>query len=121
MIKSSERKNTNPSASQSCFEKSDHGPELGISFEKKDGIKRLALYSFLSAVDFDGSGELIFRYTFGTIMVRGKALQPLWEHLRKGTLIRVCQVESQQPDLPSISEIKLIGFDATIGEPHFPE
>ena len=47
VIKSNERKNTNPSDSQPCFEKSEHGQELGISFEKKDGTKRFALYSVL--------------------------------------------------------------------------
>jgi len=122
MIKSSERKNTNSSANQPCFEKSEHGPELGISFEKKDGTKRFALYSFLSAVDFDGSGELIFRYTYGSITMKGKALQPLWEHLRKGTLIRVCEAESHLPESPSISEITFAEKEtASIGEPLFPE
>jgi hypothetical protein len=122
MIKSSERKHINPSASRPCFEKSDRGPELGISFEKKDGAMRFALYSFLSAVDFDGTGELVFRYTFGPITVKGKALQPLWEHLRTCTLVRVCESESLLPsEAPSISEITLADLDAiSTVEPLFP-
>ena len=122
MIRSSERKSTNPRAENPCFEKSEHGPELGISFEKKDGAKRFALYSFLSTVDFNGSGILIFRYTFGTITVKGKALQPLWEHLRGGTLMRVCEVESHLSEAPSISEITFAGVETVpVGEPPFPE
>jgi len=122
MIRSSERKSTNPRAENPSFEKSDQGPELGISFEKKDGAKRFALYSFLSAVDFDNSGTLVFRYTFGPIKVKGKALQPLWEHLRTCTLVRVCESESLSSEAPSISEITLVDLrDISAVEPLFPE
>jgi len=122
MIRSSERKSTNPRAENPCFEKSEHGPELGISFEKKDGTKRFALYSFLSAVDFDGSGTLVFRYTFGTITVKGKALQSLWEHLCACTLVRVCEAESLSSEGPLISEITFAEAETVpIGEPLFPE
>jgi hypothetical protein len=122
VIKSNERKNTNPSDSQPCFEKSEHGQELGISFEKKDGTKRFALYSFLSAVDFDGSGTLVFRYTFGTFTIRGRALQAVWEALRQGALSRVCEGGAAPSDEVSINTIAAAIFtDAPLDEPRFPE
>jgi len=89
--------------------------------KKKDGAKRFALYSFLSAVDFDGSGTLVYRYTFGTITVKGKALHPLWENLRACTLVRVCEAESLSSEGPSISEITLADLEAISAvEPLFP-
>ena len=121
MIKSSERKNTNPSASQSCFEKSDHGLELGISFEKKDGSVRFALYSFLSAVDFDGSEKLVFRYTFGTVTIQGCTLQPIWKILRQGSLARISEGGNIPSNETSISSITMVDFaDASPSEPKFP-
>jgi len=122
MIKSNERRTLQKPHENSCFEKREHGSELGIEFEKKDGTKRFALNSFLSAVDFDGSGELVFRYTFGTITVKGKALQPLWGLIRTGTLMRLS--ESGTPPVNSlfISEITLADSStASTLEPLFPE
>ncbi len=81
-----------------------------IEAKGADGAKRFALYSFLSTVDFDGTGELVFHYTFGSITVKGKALQPLWEHLLGGTLTGVCEVESHLSEAPSISEITFAGW-----------
>jgi hypothetical protein len=65
------------------YEESDH-PRFGIAFWRKDGTQRFATYAFLSAVDFDGDGELIFRFTHWQANVRGEALQPLWEAAQEG-------------------------------------
>lgn len=80
-------KTSNSERLPSCFAESD--APSGIAFEKADGTKRFAPYSFLSCVDFDEGGELVFRYTFGTITVRGEALESLWNALCRGTLNRV--------------------------------
>ena len=122
MLKSSERKHTNPPANQPCFETSEQTPVPGISFEMKDGARRFASCSFLSAVDFDGSGALVFLYTFGTITVKGKALQPLWEALCQGTLSRVCEGAAASPEALSIDTIAMADFaEAQRNEPGFPE
>jgi hypothetical protein len=122
MLKSSERKHTTAPAHQTCFETSEQTPASGISFEKKGGTKRFAPCSFLSAVDFDGSCALVFRYTFGTITVKGKALSPLWEALCQGTLSRVCEGAGTSSDEPSIDTIAVMDFAETQrNEPEFPE
>ena len=84
---------------------------------------RFAPSSFLSAVDFDGSGALVFRYTFGTITVKGKALRPVWDAVREGTLCRVCENHAaSSPEDPSVNTIALVDFtDARQNEPVFPE
>ena len=84
---------------------------------------RFAPSSFLSAVDFDGSGALVFRYTFGTITVKGKALRHVWDALREGTLCRVCEnhAVSSSKD-PSVDTIAVADFaEAQQNEPVFPE
>jgi hypothetical protein len=89
----------------------------------KGGTMRFAPSSFLSAVDFDGSGALVFRYTFGTITVKGKALRPVWDALREGTLCRVCEnhADSSSED-PSVDAIAVSDFaQAQQNEPVFPE
>jgi hypothetical protein len=122
MLKSSERKHTTPPANQPCFETSEQPQSPGISFEMKGGTKRFALHSFLSAVDFDGSGALILRYTFGTITVKGKALQPLWEAVCQGTLSRVREGAATSPEGLSVDTIAMVDFAETLrNEPVFPE
>ena len=89
----------------------------------KGGTKRFAPSSFLSAVDFDGSGALVFRYTFGTITVKGKALRPVWNALREGTLCRVWENQAISPsEDPSVDTIAVEDFtDTQQNEPEFPE
>jgi hypothetical protein len=86
MIKSKDKTSAS-SRHSACF--AENEAASGIAFEKGNGTKRFAPYSFLSSVDFDGAGELVFRYTFGTITVRGQALESLWNALCRGTLVRV--------------------------------
>lgn len=88
----------------------------------KGGTKRFALHSFLSAVDFDGSGTLVFRYSIGTITVKGKALQPLWEAICQGTLSRVREGAATSPEELSVDTIAMVDFaEAQQNEPVFPE
>ena len=121
MLKSSERTPANAKTGNSCFEKGEHGPELGISFEKKDGTKRFASYSFLSAVDFHDPDELVFRYTFGTVTIHGRTLQPIWDVLRQGSLVRLCEAGDISSGEPSIKTITVTDFaEDTHAEPRFP-
>ena len=123
MLKSSERKLANQPISQPSFEVTGQPLASGISFEMKGGTMRFASSSFLSAVDFDGSGALVFRYTFGTITVNGKALRQVWDALREGTLCRVCEnhVASSSED-PSVDTIAVADFaEAQQNEPGLPE
>ena len=123
MLKSSERKLANQPISQPCFEVTGQPPASGISFEMKGGTMRFAPSSFLSAVDFKGSGALVFRYTFGTITVKGKALRPVWDALREGTLCRLCENRAvSSSEDPSVDTIALADFaEAQQSEPVFPE
>ena len=121
MLKSSERTPANAKAGNPCFEKGEHGPELGISFEKKDGMRRFAPYSFLSAVDFHGPDELVFRYTFGTVTIHGTALQPVWDVLRHGSLVRLCEAGDISSGETSIVTITVTDFaEGFQAEPKFP-
>jgi hypothetical protein len=121
MIKSNDPKSATLQTGNSCFRKSEHGPGLGISFEKKDGRKQFALYSFLSAVDFNRSTELIFHYTFGSISVKGESLQPLWDHICAGTLVQVFETEHSSQESPLIHEIVFADLTIPSGlEPPFP-
>jgi hypothetical protein len=83
----------------------------------------VGILAFLSAVDFDGSRALGLRHTFGTITVKGKALSPVWDALREGTLCRVCENHAaSSPEDPSVDTIALVDFtDAQQNEPVFPE
>lgn len=121
MLKTSERKAPNPPANNPCFEKSEHGPELGISFEKKDGTKRFAHYSFLSAVDSDGPEKLVFRYTFCTVIIQGRSLQALWKTVCQGSLSRVCEADSLSSCEPFINTITIADVAIPPDEPGFPE
>ena len=121
MLKSSERNSANAKTGNPCFEKGEHGPELGISFEKKNGTKRFTPYSFLSAVDFHGTDELVFRYTFGTVVIRGRKLEPVWDILRQGSLVRLCEAGDIASSEPSIETIIVTDFaEDSQAEPEFP-
>jgi hypothetical protein len=71
-----------------CYEE-DTQPCLGITFCPTDSMQRYAPYAFLSTVDFDGRGEMIFRFTSWTATVRGENLQALWKAVREGCLTLV--------------------------------
>lgn len=96
MIKASDRKTTR--SESVCYEESSE-PALGIAFEKRDGTRRFAPYAFLSAVDYDGKGEVTFHFSIGLIIARGESLDPLWRAACNGQLVRVCEC-----DKPSASE-----------------
>ena len=121
MLKSSERNSANAKVGNPCFEKGEHSPEFGISFEKKDGTKRFAPLSFLSAVDFHGPDELVFRYTFGTVAIRGRKLEAIWDILRQGSLVRLCEAGDISSGEPSIETITVTDFaEDSHAEPRFP-
>jgi hypothetical protein len=104
------------------YEESDH-PRFGIAFWRKDGTQRFAAYAFLSAVDFDGDGELIFRFTHWQANVRGEALQPLWEAAQEGRLAQVRELDkSPGPAEPWVYELILAEFDfePSLTNPPFP-
>ncbi len=92
MLKTSERKSTSPTPT--CYDEAPN-PAFGITFEKQDGTRRFVPYAFLSALDFDGSGELAFTFSSGVVTVRGNALGALWKAACKGDLARVW--EGEQP------------------------
>src|SRR5262245_9239125 len=100
MIKSKEKPSV-PNSHSPCFAESEVAS--GIAFEKSDGTKRFAAHSFLSSVDFDGKGELVFRYSYGTVTVSGQGLQPLWTALCDGTLARVIERATESADQTAIS------------------
>ncbi len=72
-------------------------------------------------MDFNGSDELLFHYTAGTIVVRGKALHLLWEHLCRGVLVRLCEAESQSMESPWVKEITIPELEISNNEPLFPQ
>jgi hypothetical protein len=110
-----------PSRHASCFAESDAA--LGIAFEKSDGTKRFAPSPFLCTVDFHGTNELVFRYTFGTITVRGSALEPLWSAVCRGNLAKVVEQagERSAEDATTIRTIVVEDYEDTSNVPRFPE
>jgi hypothetical protein len=82
---------------------------MGITFCRKDGTQRFASYAFLATVDFDGRGEMIFRFTAWTATVRGETLQALWDALREGCLALVR--ESDRPDPSEQPWVREITFN----------
>jgi hypothetical protein len=119
MIKIKDKTPT-PNRNASCLAESDTAP--GIAFEKSDGTKRFAPNSFLSSVDFDGEGELIFRYAFGTIIVRGQGLESLWNALCRGTLAKVIE-QAKDPSAASGASVHsvVVKDDENSSGPRFPE
>jgi hypothetical protein len=123
MIKSQD-KTAVPGRHASCFAESDAA--LGIAFEKSDGTKRFAPSPFLCTVDFHGTNELVFRYTFGTITVRGHALEPLWSAVCRGNLAKVVEQagERSAEDATTIRTIIVEDYEdyeGTSNVPRFPK
>ena len=75
MIKNQDTRADTRDASRSVFIENKFA--LGIAFEKSNGAKRFVPSPFLSAIDYNGNDELVFRYPFATITVRGHGLRPL--------------------------------------------
>lgn len=121
MIKSQDKTSVPDHRHSSCF--AEHDAASGIAFEKSDSTKRLAPYSFLANVDFDGANTLIFRYTCGTITVQGEALEPLWNALCRGTLARVTEQAGTRPaeEATSIRSIIIEDYEGAPNGPRFPE
>ena len=125
MIKTTDKKAASAPQHHACFEESTQ-PSLGITFCRKDGVQRFAPHAFLSTVDFDGKGELVFRFTTWSATVRGETLQPLWKAVRDGCLTQVREMD-HSPDTaaPWVREIIFADSNADpetsfIG-PAFPE
>jgi hypothetical protein len=114
MIKSQDKTSV-PNRHSSCFAESDAAS--GIAFERSDGTKRFVPSSFLCTVDFHGANELVFRYTFGTIIVQGQALEPLWTALCHGTLARVVE----GADELAAQDVTLIQAIVIKDDGHMPE
>lgn len=66
-------------------------------------------HSFLSSVDFDGSGQLVFRYTACTITIYGRGLCAIWDALSAGNLGRLieCPSQDQSDGRTSIASIAI--------------
>ena len=125
MLKATDKKVTAATRHHACYEESTL-PSLGITFCRKDGVQRFAPLSFLSAVDFGGKGELIFRFTTWTATVRGVSLQPLWKAVRDGCLTEVRELDrSPGPAAPWVREIVFADANAdaetSFTGPAFPE
>lgn len=82
---------------------------MGIWFEKRDGTKHYAPYSFLSAVDLEKRG-LIFRYPHVTVTVQGTQLGELCDFIAHGSLSVL------REDEPGASVNTLTVYDITIEE-----
>jgi hypothetical protein len=70
--------------------------------------------------------ELVFHYTFGTVTVRGRALEPLWNALCRGTLARVIGQAGELPEqgekgATSIGIIVVEDVESMSHGPVFPE
>lgn len=88
MIKTADKKAAAVPLDHPCYEETPQ-PCLGITFCPNDSIQRFAPYAFLSTVDFDGKGEMIFRFTSWTATVRGENLQAIWKAIREECLTLV--------------------------------
>ena len=124
MLKTTDKKIASPHH-HACYEESAQ-PSVGITFCRKDGVQRFAPHAFLSTIDFDAAGELIFRFTTWTATVRGDNLQPLWKALRDGCLTEVRELD-RSPDAtaPWVREIVFADSNAdaetSFTGPAFPE
>ena len=125
MLKSADKKATAAPQRHACYEESAQ-PSLGITFCRKDGVQRFVPFSFLSNVDFDGNGELIFHFTTWSATVRGENLQPLWKAVRDGCLTEVRELD-RAPDAtaPWVREIVFADSNAdaetSFTGPAFPD
>ena len=82
----------------------DVHPPMGIWFEKRDGTKHYAPYSFLSAVDLEKRG-LIFHYSHATVTVEGTHLGQLCDFISHGSLAYLR--EGEITETLNISEITI--------------
>jgi hypothetical protein len=96
MIKTADKTATEIPLRYASYEESTT-PCMGVTFCRKDGAQRFASYAFLASVDFDGRGEMIFRFTAWTATVRGESLQALWKALREGCLVLVRETDRSHP------------------------
>jgi hypothetical protein len=120
MIKTFDTRTTAAAQQPACYVESD-APSLGIAFCRKDGTQRFAPYSFLSSVDFNGHGELVFRFDTWSASVRGEALQPLWKALREGCLAQVNELD--RPSIggePSVFKLIFVDAEPDFAGPAFP-
>jgi hypothetical protein len=92
MLKTPEKRTVATEKVSVSYQEGDQ-PTLGIAFCKKDGTQRFAPYSFLTAVDFHGKGELVFCFTHWSAIVRGEELRPLWEAVQEGRLALVRELD----------------------------
>ncbi len=112
MIKTADKKATEVPLRYASYEESTT-PSMGITFCRKDGTQRFASYAFLATVDFDGRGEMIFRFTAWTATVRGETLQALWKALREGCLALVRETDRTHPaEEPWVREVTFSESDS---------
>jgi len=89
----------------------DTHPPMGIWFEKRDGTKHYAPYSFLSAVDLEKRG-LIFHYSHATVTVQGTHLNELCDYIAQGSLAILKEDEfGEDDDRLRISDIVIQEID----------
>jgi hypothetical protein len=102
MIKNQDKRSDTRDGNRSIF--IENKSALGIAFEKSNGTKRFVPAPFLSAIDYNGNDELVFRYPFATITVKGSGLRPLWDAARQGILATVIEtgVREEEPSVIAI-------------------
>jgi hypothetical protein len=105
MIKSQDKRPDTRDDNRSVF--IEDKSALGIAFEKSNGAKRFAPAPFLSAIDYNGDDELIFRYPSATITVKGRGLRPLWEAACQGVLATVIETGFREEE-PSVTTIVIL-------------
>jgi hypothetical protein len=105
MIKNQDKRADTRDASRSVFIESKSA--LGIAFEKSNGVKRFVPTPFLSAIDYNGDDELVFRYHSATITVRGHGLRPLWDAACQGVLATVIETGLREEE-PSVTTIVIL-------------
>ena len=86
------------------YERDTH--PAGINFELKDGTALFAPYSFLSHA-LRHPDEIIIRYSFGVVRVRGERLSPVFTMIRSHELGSINCVEDKiaKPEEPRIQDI----------------
>lgn len=105
MIKFIEKKAAPTTTPAACCIISNQ-PSLGIEFVKKDGERRFAPYSFLVRADRIANGEMKFHFTSWEVILRGDALQPLWEAVCEGCLSQVRELDQvREADGPWVHEL----------------
>jgi hypothetical protein len=105
MIKNQDKRADTRDASRSVFIENKFA--LGIAFEKSNGAKRFVPSPFLSAIDYNGDDELVFRYPSATITVRGRGLRPLWDAACQGVLATVIETGLREEE-PCVTAIVIL-------------